>query len=117
MTRVELLHLNGQKEELIWFKGTINGQPALILLDSGASRNFIDERFVEHHDLTTRTAPTLTVELADGTKKDTAQQVETSTIDLQGYRSQKDQLHVLALQWYDAILRKPWLYYHNPAID
>ena len=43
---VELTHIEENKEQLLRFNGRINGHPAWILLDSGASRNFVDENFV-----------------------------------------------------------------------
>ena len=46
---VELTHIEENKEQLLHFNGRINGHPAWILLDSGASRNFVDENFVQKH--------------------------------------------------------------------
>ena len=43
---LELTHVEMNQEQLLHFNGKINGHPAWILLDSGASRNFIDEKFV-----------------------------------------------------------------------
>ena len=43
---IELTYLEDNKERLLKFKGKVNGIPALILLDSGASQNYIDKKFV-----------------------------------------------------------------------
>ena len=42
----EFTYLEDNRERLLRFKGNVNGHSAWILLDSGASRNFIDEKFV-----------------------------------------------------------------------
>src|SRR5437763_12854007 len=46
---VELTHIEENKEQLLRFNGRINGHPAWILLNSSASRNFVDEKFVQKH--------------------------------------------------------------------
>ena len=42
----EFVRLEENKEQLLHFNGKINGKSAWILLDSGASRNFINKKFV-----------------------------------------------------------------------
>ena len=39
---IELTHIEENKEQLLYFNGKINGNSAWILLDSDASRNFVD---------------------------------------------------------------------------
>jgi len=43
----ELSRIEDNRERLIKFNGKINGNATRILLDSGSSRNFIDETFVK----------------------------------------------------------------------
>ena len=50
-TLSHLTHLDDRKESLLRFNGQIDGHPAWILLDSGASWNFINESFVQKHGL------------------------------------------------------------------
>src|SRR5271155_4397235 len=45
-SNIELTHIEENKEQLLRFNEKINGHPAWILLDSGASRNFVNEKFV-----------------------------------------------------------------------
>ncbi|CAG8793889.1 13773_t:CDS:1, partial [Acaulospora morrowiae] len=39
----EFIHIEENQEQLLRFNGKINGRPAWILLDSGASKNFVDK--------------------------------------------------------------------------
>ena len=47
----EFVRLEENREQLLRFNGKVNGKPAWILLDSGASRNFIDKKFVQENKL------------------------------------------------------------------
>jgi len=51
-TDIEFVHIEENKEQLLRFNGKINGRPAWILLDSGASRNFVDNKFALQHHMT-----------------------------------------------------------------
>src|SRR5215467_6501426 len=64
----ELTYMEDNRERLLRFHGTVDGHPAWILLDSGASRNFIDEKFVQRNRLVAREIKPITVEMADGRK-------------------------------------------------
>ena len=50
-TLTHLVNVSDNKETLLYFHGWINRKLAWILLDSGASRNFVNETFVEKNDL------------------------------------------------------------------
>ena len=64
---IEFVHIEENKEQLLRFNGKINGRPAWILLDSGASRNFVDNKFaLQHHMTWKNTKQPITVELTDG---------------------------------------------------
>ena len=63
---LELTNAEGMQEQLLRIKGKINGHSAWILLDSDASRNFLDKKFVEKCKLPTQESPSATIELADG---------------------------------------------------
>jgi len=111
------LELEKNKECLLRFNGQINGKNAWILLDSGASRNFINEKFVEEHQLAIKTTSPLTIELADGRKKETNQVANMRTLQLGVYKAKNLDAQVTNLQQYDAILGKTWLYHANPQIN
>ena len=79
---LELTHVEGNQERLLRFNGKVNGHPAWILLDSGASRNFIDKKFVNKYKLPTKPVTPLSVELADGQKLDISQSFNIRKLEL-----------------------------------
>ncbi|CAG8662669.1 2006_t:CDS:2 [Paraglomus brasilianum] len=61
----KFVQLEENKEELLQFNGKINGNSTWILLNSGASRNFISKNFVQRHCLSQTPTAKVTVELAN----------------------------------------------------
>ena len=114
---LELTNAERNRERLLHVNRTINENAAWILLDSGASRNFLDEQFVKRCNLPTRKSDTVTIELADGRKQETSQHVDIKNLHLGHYHTTGLSAQVIKLQRYDAILGKPWLYHANPTID
>ena len=114
---MELIHIEENKEQLLRFNGKINGHPTWIFLDSGASRNFVDEKFVQKHHLSKKNTTPFTVELADGRKKEVKDEIKINKLELETYYTSGITAQVLGLQRYDAILGKPWLYHANPSIN
>ena len=113
----EFVHIEENQEQLLRFNGKINGRPAWILLDSGASKNFVDQKFVHKNRIPKKPTTPFSVELADGRKKEVTTEVEVKALELGKYRTSEFSAQVLELQRYDAILGKPWLYQVNPHID
>ena len=87
------------------------------MLDSGASRNFIDEAYVQNNQLQTCIMNPIMVELADGHKKKVNSSVKINELKLDTYHTSGIDAQVLNIQCYDLILGKPWLYHANPTID
>ena len=94
----ELSRIEDNRERLIKFDGKINGISARILLDSGSSRNFIDETFVKRHRLTSEKIKSFKVELADGTKKDVSQTVNIQELRMEPYHAFGISAQVINLQ-------------------
>jgi Retrotransposon gag protein/Chromo (CHRromatin Organisation MOdifier) domain/gag-polyprotein putative aspartyl protease/Zinc knuckle len=113
---IESTNINN-KEQLLTFKGKINGHEAMILLDSGASRNFVDTKFVQGHKLATKDITPLKVVLADGTQKEINKELNIKELRLDTYRTTGLAAQVITLKNYDAILGKPWLHHANPYIN
>ena len=80
--RQELIHITDNKERLLWFNAMINGHKAWILVDSGASGNFISEGFVEKHKLAMKDAQPFEVEFADGRKKQVTKAVNVEELKI-----------------------------------
>jgi hypothetical protein len=112
----EFVHIEENQEQLLRFNGKINGRPAWILLDSGASKNFVDQKFVHKNRLPKKATTPFSVELADGRRKEVNTEVNIKTLELDNYCTSGISAQVLELQRYDAILGKPWLYHANPTL-
>ncbi|CAG8820392.1 20284_t:CDS:2 [Gigaspora margarita] len=93
------------REALLKIDGWVQGQNALILIDSGASKDFMSSNFVKQTNLFKDKNQSSPIELADSTRCQTQGSIK------------KNNIEVLPLQKYDIILEKPWLYDLNPRID
>ncbi|CAG8666742.1 1542_t:CDS:2, partial [Diversispora eburnea] len=71
---IELNHVSHRKR-LIRIKGKIDEHPAQILIDSGATKNFIDRDFAYKNQLQISNDNKITVELANGNKESIEQTV------------------------------------------
>src|SRR5579862_8463876 len=84
----EFVRLEENREQLLRFNGHINRKPAWILLDSEASKNFVDKKFVEKYQLSQTSIPTtLSIELADGRKKEVTKEVKLDKLELNTYHA------------------------------
>ena len=102
--------------QLIKFHGQLAGKPALILLDSGASGNFISSHFISKHNIHSVSCPDQSIVLADGTEQSSTMQAPSLCVNIGKYQEKMD-LSAIPLSGYDAILGMPWLEQHNPFID
>jgi hypothetical protein len=97
--------------------GLIGNQPAYILIDSGASNNYISESFVRKHKLYTEPlAEQAEAILANGTSLSVIRMVPSIPIRIQDYNDEIN-ANVLALDKYDMILSMIWLDAYGPTVD
>src|SRR4051794_34563394 len=101
---------------LIKLTGTIHNHPAVFMIDCGATNNFINTAFINHHNLSTTPQPDQTITLADGSKCVSTQILSFAPVHLDSYTDTID-LITLPLNGYDAILGMNWLTRINPRID
>ena len=105
------------RESLIKYQGTISGKTAKILIDSGASQNFLNKDFVKKHHLKIIKMPNQpTVDMANGEALSCEGKTKELELKIQDYKV-KASFSILSLGNYDAILGKPWLYNANPTIN
>ena len=102
----KFVRLEENKEQLLRFNGKINGKTAWILLDSSVSRNFVDKKFVAKHYMKANTTSSLTIELADGRKKEVTTEVKFDKLELGEYRTMGVNTQLLDPQCYNTILGK-----------
>ena len=93
------------------------GRNAKVLIDCGATTNFINTSFVLSNHIPTTTIDNYqTVKLADGSKYTTNKLVHSLHMFIQN-REMCEPLLVLPLNSFDIILGMPFLYKYNPQIN
>ncbi len=102
---------------MLTVNGTIYGQPAFILLDSGSSTEFISADFAHRHKLTTfPTIPERHVRMADGSKQTSSGRLEYAPLHMNGHEYATN-FTVLPLSQYDAVIGMTWMQQYKPMID
>ena len=96
-------------------KGHCNGYSARFLVDSGATHDFVSQKFVDSQMPTqATTCISHTVQWADG-RASKAEQELSGRLQLGTFFEQRSLL-VSPVEGYDIVLGKPWLTTHNPLI-
>lgn len=105
------------RTKLIQYRGSVNDSSSQILIDSGASRDFISQEMVEKCHLTTEQmdAP-LGVAMADGRTVNAGKIVKAAEIKI-GPLTVKRDLCVINMKGLEVILGKPFLHDFNPNLD
>ena len=101
---------------LIKIAGLVAGQPAVALLDCGATGLFASSRFAQAHGLTVTSASSNTVTLPNGQTQPAGGVISSVPVSLGNYSERLD-FTLTDLHGYDVILGMPWLVRYNPAID
>ena len=112
------VHLSNHLEELLRFRGKIDGHDAVFLIDSGSSHDFISASFVQQHEVKTQTMEgILSVTLADGR---TTSEPRLTTLPLKVTLADENErltFTVFPIARHDVILGRPWLTKNNPQIN
>ena len=102
---------------LLKFTAQIGGRQGTVMVDSGATSNFISESFItRNHIPSTTLSPRHNILLADGTTHSVTRQIRSLPLTFTGFTGPIT-AHILPLHDYDVILGMPWLAQHNPRID
>ena len=97
--------------------GFVNGKPAVILFDCGATGNFVSSAFVQQHSFASSALEQpCDVTLADGSKQSAGTVIPSARIVIGSYSDTLD-LVSLPLSGYDVILGMSWFHHFNPIID
>lgn len=112
------IHLSDHLDELLRFRGKVDGHDAMFLIDSGSSHDFISARFVREHKVQTQALEGIfSVTLADGR---TTSESRLRTLPLKvklADGNEKLTFTVFPMTQYDIILGRPWLTKNNPQIN
>ena len=90
-----------------------------ILIDSGASRNFLSQRIAEELELHAerpKSKNDFTLHLADGTTRKSPGIVTNVKLHINGHEEIL-RFNLAEIERDDVILGKPWLFKHNPQVD
>jgi transposase InsO family protein len=115
-TTMELGGLEPASHELIRLKAKCRGEVLDVLVDSGASEDYIDPRVVMKLRLPTLKLHQRQVRLANGSLQDAGTVVPDLRFRIGQFKDRRP-FTITQLAHYDLILGKPWLTAHNPAID
>jgi hypothetical protein len=101
---------------LLKFTAQIGGRKGIVMLDSGATSNFIAQSFSsKNHLQSTPVTPQRLILLADGSTHSVNRQASVP-LTFPGFTGTIN-AHILPLHEYDMILGMPWLAQYNPQID
>lgn len=89
-------------------QGSIHGVPIMILIDSGATHNFISKRVVEVMGWIVQSTPALRIRLGDGHKAIARGKCKQVEVGINGYKTTVDVLP-FDLEGIDLVLRVAWL--------
>ena len=101
---------------LIKLRGSIGSRPAVVLIDSGATGNFVASKFVSAAKLLLKAGPPSTASLANGQPQDASGVVCGVAVRIGSYTDRMD-FNVTDLAGYDAILGMPWLEQYDVKPD
>ena len=107
-----------EKHILIRRDGTINGHSARILIDSGATHDFVTTSFLEKTKLIEKTfsTPGSFLKVADNSQTASTCYLDT-TVVMDDFNSSVRLFSGIVSDAHDVILRKSWLYNENPDIN
>lgn len=115
----EIFSVAVSQKKLIRLVGEINGIGAVMLIDSGASGDFINTAFVNKNNIKTirnENNNNKIIVMANGSKCNSDRIVESAVVKIGSYKDTVS-FTALELNQYDAILGMPWLEKNNPKID
>ena len=92
------------------------GQPLRVLIDSGASHDFLGAHLVPTLNLATQRQDDIAVQLGNGAVQDGGLLAPRVTYRLGGFKDTRS-FRVTKLGGYDLVLGKPWLTTFTPSID
>lgn len=110
----------GHIEPLLVLTGRVDSvaRSSRILLDSGATTNFVSSMFVAKHGLSvTALKARLNVRLADGSPVDCLSYLPRALIDVDGHRGRHDLIVLPALDDFDVILGRAFLVHSLALVD
>lgn len=114
---VKCTRLGLKVDHVMVVQGTLVGRPVRVLIDSGASSNFISREFVSECGLTlVESNVAQHIVLADGSTQECLSCTKPLRLRM-GEHKETLGMYVTSLGEFDVILGMPWLAFHEPQID
>ncbi|PNX92424.1 retrotransposon-related protein [Trifolium pratense] len=108
MSILNLHHIAHENHQTMKFQGTIHGVEVLILVDSGATHNFVSQKLVHQMDWLVDDTPHLNVKLGNGAQIDTQGVCRELEVCIDEFKI-KPKLHLFELGGIDVVLGMEWL--------
>jgi len=116
VTDIPELYVLDTEHKVIQLSVKVRGHQLKVLVDSGASHDFIASHVVSHLSLPHVQDESITVVLGNGSRQDGSLIVPSLTYRIGSFKDTRP-FRVTKLSSYDLILGKPWLTMFNPDID
>ncbi|GKV53537.1 hypothetical protein SLEP1_g60058 [Rubroshorea leprosula] len=116
----ELNNIEAPKKQVFITECKINGKKTAVLIDSGASRNFMSYRYMIQNHITTTRKPQEESYSPTGPGGDKFSRVDKETVPVSMVLQQHYEdlvFDVFSMASHDIVLGYPWLVRHNPTID
>jgi hypothetical protein len=104
----QMSHKGGNKPQSIQLKGVIQEVPIVILVDSGATHNFIDKRLVQKMGWPADNTKSMCIRLGDGSRVQSGGVCNNLSIDIEGVQVEIE-AQLFDLGGMDLILGVEWL--------
>ena len=108
MSLLHLDHMANHTPQTIRFQGEIQGVPVLVLVDSGATHNFISQKLVGKMDWVVERTSQMRIKLGDGFQTMTQGVCRKVELKVGGWEIQAD-MHLFELGGVDVVLGVEWL--------
>ncbi|MGB8166644.1 MAG: retropepsin-like aspartic protease, partial [Chthoniobacteraceae bacterium] len=110
------LYVASTSSQVIRLEAKVRGALVSVLVDSGASHDYISTRVVTDLALPTMAGEAMAVRLGDGHHVDASLLVPRLSFRVKSFKDTRS-FRVTQLAGYDIILGKPWLTQYNPSIN
>jgi hypothetical protein len=104
----QLGKLGSERPQSIQLKGAVGGVPVVILVDSGATHNFVDKRLVQKMSWAVDNSTSMSIKLGDGTKAQSIGVCPDLNIEV-GEVQLAIRAHLFDLGGVDIVLGVDWL--------
>lgn len=108
MSILNLNHIAFENHQTVKFQGQIHGVPVLVMVDSGATHNFISQKLVQKMEWPIEETPMMGIKLGDGFRKSTKGVCSGLKLKI-GEFEISPRMHLFELGGIDVVLGIEWL--------